>query len=242
MLAKLYRRVRENRFRQWSSGVAELGRAPYSILLYRQYLQAVARQRDCVWLPFEAKPRPGVTSLYHRHDIDTAACLRNLPALLSIDCELGIPSSVFLRPDDEEGTAKWADAVAVKREYESRGIAVGLHTMSYAYDDPSARLNFEIAKFETTFGNTPRYITFHGTGNKYAAKRYAFQTELAEKIHQFGFVFGDFSSGLRSYHYEVTDCHLDAAGRFCKTDLIDPPPPMTDCSYIFLTHPCYWRV
>ncbi|WP_211099612.1 polysaccharide deacetylase family protein [Azospirillum agricola] len=218
--------------------------SPYPIALYRRFLEQALAFRRCEIRPFtEASFGDGPRArLYVRHDIDTAACVANTPALLEIDRELGIPAAVYVRVDDEDYPAESCRAM-VSRCHEI-GLEVGLHTACYTHDDSFAAFSDELDKFTTLFGFSPLSFTMHGLGTKRQLERQDFCAKIIKSMKKYGLRFTDCRPEFRNYDYVIEDCHLEGGGsnqRFLYNDVYRIPKffrPSRD--YLFLTHPCYW--
>ncbi len=230
------------RLERWRAGLAVAAAAPYDGAVYDGFLSMVAAERAARWRKFGQAGDPGAANWWHRHDIDTLACLRNLPSLLEIDVRHGVPSAVFFRPEDEVDGYEWREAKRIIREFAPHGIEFGLHTMCYSYPDPWIRLRHELNTYAESLGAPAEYLTFHGLGKAHAAARAVVQSELPRRMREFGLLFSDCDPALRGYHHVVEDCHLADAQRVLKTDFMSPPPALPGAQFLLLTHPCYWKV
>jgi hypothetical protein len=226
----------------WRESLVVENMAPYDLDLYTGFLAAIAGQTGAIWRKFEAAAEPEAANWWHRHDIDTLACLRNIPRLLEIDVRHSCPSAVFFRPEDEVDGYDWKDAAAIVRQFRGQGIDFGLHTMCYTYADPWVRLKEELARFSSAFGGGATYLTFHGLGKVRAETRARVQRDMPARMQELGIAFSDCDQSLRSYHHVVEDCHLVDGVRAAKSDFRTPPKALIGARFLLLTHPCYWKV
>lgn len=220
------------------------GYAPYTASLYRRFLSEALRDRKLRVAPFLETPaaeEPGGATLFVRHDIDTAACMRGMRVLLDIDRELGVGAGIYLMADSKEyRLAEHRDEIAACR---AAGFEVGLHTVCYAHDDYFAAFAAETSAFADALGFQPRSFTVHGLGEYRLDVRSRFRREVRDRLGEFGYAFTDTCPELRAYDYVFEDCHWDAArqARFVYDDLAGRRFPfMPGRSYLLLTHPCYW--
>ena len=216
--------------------------APYSSGTYRKFLAHALRDGALKVASFlDAPAGPGNATLYVRHDIDTADCMRRLRVLLDVDRELGVGSAFYFRADQEEyRLADHRDEIAACR---AAGFEVGLHTSCYVHDDVFAAFAEETRVFVNALGFQPQSFTVHGMGEFRVDARTRFRREVLDRLGEFGYRFTDTCPELRTYDHVFQDCHWDAArqSRFIYDDLTGRRFPFApgQC-YLLLTHPCYW--
>ncbi len=238
--ADLHRR-RKNRY-QRARRLA--GYAPYSASLYRRFLSQALRDRKLRVASFlETSAAPGPATLFVRHDIDTAECMRGLRTLLDVDRELGVAAGVYLMADSKAyRLADHREEIAACR---AAGFEIGLHTACYVHDDYFAALGAETRAFADALGFLPRSFTVHGLGQHRLDVRLKFYEEARGRMGEFGYTFTDACPELRAYDYVFEDCHWDDArqARFVYDDIAGRRFPFErGRSYLLLTHPCYWTM
>jgi hypothetical protein len=179
--------------------------------------------------------------LFVRHDIDTAACMRNMPLLLEIDRELGVRAAVFLRADEEEYRLDGhRQAIQV---YRDAGLEIGLHTLCYLEDDYLSALKRETRHFTHALGFSPASFTTHGMGSFRLEVRQRFYQEIHGRLGEFGYTFTDCCARLRAYDYTIHDSYWDdkRGSRFIYDDFLACRPLLLrGRDYLLLTHPGYW--
>jgi hypothetical protein len=187
-----------------------------------------------------ARPTGKKARLYLRHDVDTAACVENLPLLLEQNLRERVPASVYVRTDGADYAPE--TLAAAMAHYRRQGVEFGLHTSCYTSDDYMAALRGEIERFADCFGFRPATFTVHGLGTFRAETRARFNDEIALRMGEFGF--DPAAAPPTSFGYVIEDCHLEpeTRRRFAYDDFFALPrffePGGT---YLVLTHPCYWR-
>ena len=216
--------------------------APYSLALYRGFLNQLKQHPDIRVLPFAAGPdcHPVAARFYLRHDIDTAECADRMHLLLEENLAASLPAAAFLllygSPYDLRGIR------AKIQHWRARGVEMGLHTCCYTENDYLGCFRREIREFTNQLGFPPRTFTVHGLGPVRCDYRMRFYEDIAPVLAEYGFIASDIPP-LRSYDYMMEDCNLDQHGRrFVYGDFANMPSfirPGYD--YVALTHPCYWR-
>jgi hypothetical protein len=216
--------------------------APYPASLYRDFLRRTLSDRQIALAPFTHAPAAGGTAtLFVRHDIDTADCMRGMRTLLDVDRELGVVAGVYLMADAKAyRLADHRDEIAACR---AAGFEVGLHTACYIHDDYFSALEAETRAFADALGFRPRSFTVHGLGEHRMDVRLRFYREVLHRLGEFGYEFTDCCPELRSYAHVLHDCHWDPEkqARFLYNELTGRRFPFErGKSYLLLTHPCYW--
>lgn len=217
--------------------------APYSFQVYRSILQRVDRQGLPVRSFTEAASHSERSSIFLRHDVDTAACVENTDSLLQIEADFGWPSATFIRVDGEEYDPEALRSIVAQRR--SSDVVFGLHTACYIDDDPFAFFRRELDRFAEVFGFRAQTFTVHGLGSFRAEVRQTFSEGIVERMAEFGIVASDCSARLRRYDMVFQDCDIDpqTGRRIMYDDMARLPwlPPRGGRNYLLLTHPCYWR-
>lgn len=215
--------------------------APYPLAIYRRLLEDMIKAG--AELPaFSASGDGGGGSVYVRHDVDTADCVKHLEDTMAVDRALGVSSGVYFRLDAED--YDFGSVATRASELASQGFEVGLHTSCYDYEDPLRRFSWESDRFETLTGFRARSFTLHGLGRKSHFSRLRFRRYMARHLGEFGYAFSDCHRSLRQYRYVIEDCHIGSPDgtRFIYDDfengarLIRPGSDL-----LVLTHPCYWH-
>jgi hypothetical protein len=238
----------QRRNRRAASHVAARRRyanSPYPIAVYDRFLAAVLERSAGRVAPFNAPPprqwERGLVIV--RHDVDTAACVEGLAALLDVDRAHGVPAAIFLRTDGGDYDPLRAASI-VRRYRDTPGLTFGLHTSCYLHDDFMGALERETRTFEEVFGFPPDTFTVHGLGSVRADVRRRFVATVSRDLGAAGFSFSDCHPDLRRYDYVVEDCHLDTetGARFVYDDIVEAPGWIARGEVcLLLTHPCYWR-
>jgi hypothetical protein len=219
--------------------------APYDVSIYRTFLGAIRAQSNVEVLPFVSHGDGGSGSrakFYFRHDIDTAECVKNLPALLEADAEYAVPCGVYVRTDGAEYDPSSLSALAPK--YRDRAVEFGLHTGCYVHDDYWGAFEAELEAFRSALGFEATSVTVHGLGSFRHAVRIQFAEGLPARAAEYGISFTDCNPAYRQYEYVYEDCHLQQADarRFIYDDFVGAPKfVVRGANYLVLTHPCYWR-
>jgi hypothetical protein len=238
----------QRRSRRAASRVAARRRyaaSPYPIALYERFLVSVLERSAGGVAQFNAPPprqwERGLVIV--RHDVDTAACVEGLAALLDVDRSHHVPAATFLRTDGLDYDPLRAAAV-VRRYRGIPGLTFGLHTSCYLHDDFMGAFGRETRKFEEVFGFRPDTFTVHGLGSVRADVRRQFVDTVRRDLGAAGFSFSDCHPDFRHYDYVVEDCHLDVESRtrFVYDDIVAAPGWIARGEVcLLLTHPCYWR-
>ena len=215
--------------------------APYNLTIYRQLLEQVCLSPDMEFVPFASKQKKGFEKIkmFIRHDVDTKQCVENLPLFLEIDKSLNVWVGVYFRVDDEEySLMQYRDIV---QSYNKLGFEIGLHTVCYKKDNYLDEFKRETDKFTYEVGFRPRSFSVHGLGDYRLNIRMQFYEEIASRMWEFGYKFGDIPQ-VHAYDYVIHDCHLDENGnRFIYDEVINLPSFFRKGeNYLILTHPCYW--
>jgi hypothetical protein len=242
LFGKLRERLAVRRRNAFVDGLAPALRAPYPVGLYRRFLQGAIKHRSVQLAAFCAAADSQAASLFVRHDIDTADCMKNLDLLLEVDMELQVEAGVFLRADQEAYTL--VDHRDRIERYRRAGFELGLHTSCYAHDDFLGALGEETRVFANALGFAPSSLTVHGLGSYRQDVRERFYERICDSLEEFGFMFADCCPQLRIYDYVFHDSHLDTQRneRFILNDLARGDFPfVVGRSYLLLTHPCYWQ-
>ncbi len=231
--------IRRNRFLRTCQAVAA---APYDATIYEMFLESALRNRGLQHRPFLESSSPAApASLYVRHDIDTAACIRSMDRLLEIDRSKRISAGVYFRVDGEEYCLEQnRERINQLREY---GFEIGLHTVCYLADDYLKRFEAETRAFEHGAGFHPKSFTVHGLGQTRMDVRTSFCEEIVDRMAEFGYEFTDCHPRSRCYDHVIHDCHLDQQGghRYIRDEFTSRPFPYErGKNYLLLTHPCYW--
>jgi len=242
MIKKFRKRYSAFRYRGYLKKRERASWAPYDLSIYRQLVLQIARLPDLEFMPFlENQKHSEKIQIFVRHDIDTHRCIGNLSPLLNIDRSATVCAGVYFRVDDEEYLLRGYREVI--RFYRDSGFEVGLHTCCYTKDNVFEEFKRETEKFAEEAGFWPTSFSVHGLGDYRQAARIKFYREIANRLEEFGYKFGDIPP-LRSYDYVVQDCHFDENRNFfIYDDFVHLPlffPKGT--TFLILTHPCYWRV
>jgi hypothetical protein len=218
--------------------------APYPVSIYRGLLSQSRENPKIHFVRFldQSGEVWGQINMFVRHDIDTAACIHNMPILLNVDREFGVRAGIYLRADDQEYSL--SECRDVLEPYRAVGFEVGLHTVCYTNEDYMGAFMYETDKFVRQMGFKPDSFTVHGLGGYRADARLEFCKNIAGCLQEFGYEFSDCHCSLRSYEYVIEDCHWDdqTSMRFIYDDFWNLPSFFREGhSYLVLTHPCYWK-
>ena len=239
-LRNRYAAIRE---RQYLRGRKIAGFAPFPLHVYRSLLLHAFNNPKVQVPPFATSDRlsPGRASLFVRHDIDTADCIRNMALLLDVDRELGVPAGIYFRADEKEyALASHRDEI---QAYRAAGLEIGLHTSCYLEADYLVAFRKETELFVRALAFRPTSFTVHGLGPYRMDVRLRFSEEICQRLGEFGYAFSDCCSHLRIYDYTIHDSHWNERERvrFIYNDFLILPPFLHEGkNYILLTHPGYW--